>query len=157
MCFVDPVRLCTSCAELTHKENEFYDKHLKTLTNGANFSLSDDRNSSNSDDNTFLCRLSSDHKRLLFDSEGSGARREAIEFSAIQNLKVIRPSEGCQDSTLASGLHILFDGCNSEKCEVTLMIDSAASSTVRTQSMAWIAALLKAAKMMFESRGSTSP
>ena len=32
--FVDPVRMCSNCANTTIKENEFFDKHLRILTNG---------------------------------------------------------------------------------------------------------------------------
>jgi len=34
MCFVDPVRQCESCADISRKENEFFDKELKMLTAG---------------------------------------------------------------------------------------------------------------------------
>lgn len=34
MGFVDPVRLCDDCADVTRKENEFYNKHLKLLVAG---------------------------------------------------------------------------------------------------------------------------
>lgn len=36
MGFVDPVRLCDGCVDVTKKENEFYNKHLKLLINGKN-------------------------------------------------------------------------------------------------------------------------
>jgi hypothetical protein len=34
MCFVDPVRHCETCTEITKKENEFFDRHVNTLING---------------------------------------------------------------------------------------------------------------------------
>ncbi|ROT78092.1 hypothetical protein C7M84_003180 [Penaeus vannamei] len=40
MCFLDPVRMCSPCAETTSKENQFYNKDLKTLITGAILSQS---------------------------------------------------------------------------------------------------------------------
>lgn len=34
MCFLDPVRVCTPCAQMTIKENIFFSKDLKTLVSG---------------------------------------------------------------------------------------------------------------------------
>ena len=31
---MDPVRVCEECAMVAKKENEFFDKYLKTLTQG---------------------------------------------------------------------------------------------------------------------------
>ena len=37
MSFVDPVRVCNNCADITEQETEFFDKRIKTLTNGKFF------------------------------------------------------------------------------------------------------------------------
>merc|ERR1712226_684147 len=34
MCFVDPVRQCSACLDVTRKENEFFERHLKILSSG---------------------------------------------------------------------------------------------------------------------------
>lgn len=83
MCFIDPVRVCHDCTPATINENMFFECHLKTLTDGACFTLSrpssdcDDKNSLHLkvDDNAYdddayipvLCKLSQDHRFLIFD------------------------------------------------------------------------------------------
>lgn len=38
MCFVDPVRQCAECSLNSQKEAEFYDKQVKVLLGGEQFS-----------------------------------------------------------------------------------------------------------------------
>jgi len=37
MSFVDPVRVCEQCEEITRQESEFFDKGIKILMNGEIF------------------------------------------------------------------------------------------------------------------------
>lgn len=37
MSFVDPVRVCEQCEQITRQESEFFDKGIKILTNGEIF------------------------------------------------------------------------------------------------------------------------
>jgi len=155
MCFVDPVRVCASCNELTLKENEFYEKHIKTLMNGASFTISSNDLSSEGDNqNTFLCKLSADHRLIVFEGESKENCQTPIEVASILGLKVIRSSNEYQDNSSVSGLLIQYEGCDAEPCELSLTMDLTLN---RNQATAWIAALLKAAKMMFESKGHVSP
>ncbi|XP_076306456.1 zinc finger FYVE domain-containing protein 21-like isoform X2 [Tachypleus tridentatus] len=87
MCFVDPVRLCAFCAEVTLKENEFYEKHLKTLQNGAKFHVKSSESVLPSQPGLHLCKLSSDHKELYFGAKNS---LERVELNKIVELKIIR-------------------------------------------------------------------
>jgi hypothetical protein len=107
MCFVDPVRQCESCADVSRKENEFFDKEIKMLTTGmlhyykspcelyfiditlgALFQLIKlpEENEKHSE---FICRLSQDHRLLTF--EGStGEDYEPVELVNISELNLLR-------------------------------------------------------------------
>ncbi|GAB6018527.1 Zinc finger FYVE domain-containing protein 21 [Chamberlinius hualienensis] len=96
MCFVDPVRLCSPCAEVTRKENDFYDRQLKTLTNGANFTVSSRLSSIDDNNNTFLCRLSTDHKQLIFENQSNKERFDPVSISSIHNVRAIKSADESQ-------------------------------------------------------------
>ncbi|KAK9507449.1 hypothetical protein O3M35_007302 [Rhynocoris fuscipes] len=87
MCFVDPVRMCLNCESLTRKENKFFQKDLKLLTNGAIFLFrGQSQNSSNSiPDQLIRCKLSLDHRYLLFDGKEI---IEPLDLNDIFSLKV---------------------------------------------------------------------
>ncbi|EEB16469.1 zinc finger protein FYVE domain-containing protein, putative [Pediculus humanus corporis] len=83
MSFVDPVRVCNNCADITEQETEFFDKRIKTLTNGATFLLSPI--SSSSTTCLCICKLSADHQYLQFDS---AANLPPLPLESITNFNV---------------------------------------------------------------------
>ncbi|PVD25815.1 hypothetical protein C0Q70_13478 [Pomacea canaliculata] len=86
MCFVDPVRHCEICLNVTKKENEFFDKHLKVLLNGSLLNILDD-NIDTSQSEGFTCRLSQDHRKLEFVGENS--KREPISIEKIESIQIM--------------------------------------------------------------------
>ncbi|XP_046384242.1 zinc finger FYVE domain-containing protein 21-like isoform X2 [Ischnura elegans] len=96
MCFVDPVRLCISCESIARKEKSFFDVHLKTLLSGARFKLSSS-GSPQVDEDLFTCRLSNDHRHIIFDGSAS-YRPEPLPFVEIKSVSIVRNSdEGIQN------------------------------------------------------------
>lgn len=145
MCFIDPVRHCMSCAETTKKENEFFHKHVKTLLNGGNFILSGkDQPEPGAQ---FLCKLSSDHRFLTFESESN--KHDSIKVASLESLQVMANSRDVEGNTLAIGLALKYkttnDVMNVLKMTVTTGIN-------KRQAQLWITALQEAFKLVYESR-----
>ncbi|KAK6644999.1 hypothetical protein RUM43_001275 [Polyplax serrata] len=82
--FVDPVRVCNSCADITEQESEFFDKRIKTLTNGATFLLSP--LSSTPTTCLCICKLSLDHRFLQFDT---AANLPPLPLESVTNFNLI--------------------------------------------------------------------
>lgn len=146
MCFVDPVRQCAQCALVSHREAEFYDKQLKVLLNGATF-LVTFGNSESSE--AMVCRLSSNQRYLLLD----GDSRHEIEISHIATVQLLTegfPPGG--SNARATGMSLQYAAPGAEgmtRLKLTAWEDANAS---RRQSAAWLAAMHKAAKLLYESR-----
>ncbi|XP_046558103.1 zinc finger FYVE domain-containing protein 21-like [Haliotis rubra] len=133
MCFVDPVRHCNNCYENTFKENEFYDKHLKTLLTGGQFLMLDqDENSDNSE--SFLCKLSNNHRLLQVVTTDIDTQDE--EGNKMGTGIALRYKDNYEDSQTVK--MEVIDGSN------------------KKQGMTWVAAMQKAFKMIYESRTSSS-
>ncbi|KAK6633686.1 hypothetical protein RUM44_004293 [Polyplax serrata] len=86
--FVDPVRVCNGCADIAEQESEFFDKRIKTLTNGATFLLSP----LSSTPTTYLCicKLSLDHRFLQFDT---AANLPPLPLESVTNFNTIDDME----------------------------------------------------------------
>ncbi|XP_076306457.1 zinc finger FYVE domain-containing protein 21-like isoform X3 [Tachypleus tridentatus] len=147
MCFVDPVRLCAFCAEVTLKENEFYEKHLKTLQNGAKFHVKSSESVLPSQPGLHLCKLSSDHKELYFGAKNS---LERVELNKIVELKIIRSESEKPGLSVVTGVELIHEIPGKGVCSVIL-----SNNAHSKQSRMWISALEKAFKMVLESRGSS--
>uniref|UniRef100_A0ABI7XF95 FYVE-type domain-containing protein n=1 Tax=Felis catus TaxID=9685 RepID=A0ABI7XF95_FELCA len=146
MCFVDPVRQCAECALVSHKEAEFYDKQLKVLLSGATF-LVTFGNSEKPE--TMVCRLSNNQRYLLLD----GDSRHEIDIAHISTVQILTegfpPGGG---NARATGLSLRFAAPGAEgltQLKLTAGEDAHAS---RRQSTAWLAAMHKATKLLYESR-----
>lgn len=148
MCFVDPVRLCDVCTEITTKENEFYEKHLKVLVSGANFILNKTDDMGNITSVPFFCRISSDHRAILFDG-GSAWEEEPILLSSIQSCKPLGTTN-CIGNTDITGVILLYSTSEVQK-SLTL---SVAPVPNHKQSAAWISALQKALKLIASAKES---
>ncbi|XP_023211653.1 zinc finger FYVE domain-containing protein 21-like [Centruroides sculpturatus] len=144
MCFVDPVRVCDECSEITTKENEFYEKHLKVLVSGANFLLNKTDDMGNVTTVPFFCRLSSDHRVILFDG-GSAWEQDPISLSSIRSSKPM----GVTNSFGATDISGIVISYNTEDEEKSLTL-SVAPVPNHKQSIAWISALQKALKLIVD-------
>ncbi|XP_007128457.1 zinc finger FYVE domain-containing protein 21 isoform X1 [Physeter macrocephalus] len=164
MCFVDPVRQCAECALVSHREAEFYDKQLKLLLSGATF-LVTFGNSEKSD--TMVCRLSSNQRYLLLDGDGRH-EVEVTRIAAVQMLAEGFPPGETDTHTYSSvpGSQPASEGGNARATGMTLQYTAPGAEGVtqlkltagedangsRRQATAWLAAMHKAAKLLYESR-----
>ncbi|XP_008157032.1 zinc finger FYVE domain-containing protein 21 isoform X1 [Eptesicus fuscus] len=164
MCFVDPVRQCAACALVSRKEAEFFDKQLRVLLSGATFLVSFG-NSANSE--TMVCRLSSNQRYLLLDG-ASHHEIEVTHISAVQVLTEGFPAGDKDTHTYTSLLGSLpaSEGGAARATGMSLQFSAPGAAGVaqlkltagedahgsRKQATAWLAAMHKAAKLLYESR-----
>ncbi|XP_037020177.1 zinc finger FYVE domain-containing protein 21 isoform X2 [Artibeus jamaicensis] len=146
MCFVDPVRQCAACALVSRKEAEFYDKQLRVLQNGATF-LVTFGNSEKSE--TMVCRLSSNQRFLLLDGDGHH-EIEIAHISTVQTFAEGSPPAG--GNTRATGMSLQYSTPGSEGMTQLKLTAGEDANASRGQSMAWLAAMHKATKLLYESR-----
>ncbi|XP_053449037.1 zinc finger FYVE domain-containing protein 21 isoform X2 [Nycticebus coucang] len=164
MCFVDPVRQCAECALLSHKEAEFYDKQLKVLLGGATF-LVTFGNLEKSE--TMVCRLSNNQRYLFLDGD-SHHEVEIAHISTVQILtEGLSPAEkDIHTYTSLRGSQPAFEGGNARATGMLLQYVVPGTEGVthlkltagedananRRQAAAWLVAMHKAAKLLYESR-----
>ncbi|XP_011376788.1 zinc finger FYVE domain-containing protein 21 isoform X2 [Pteropus vampyrus] len=135
MCFVDPVRQCAACALVSHREAEFYDKQLKVLLDGERPRV--------------LPGTAGPRRYLLLD----GDSRHEIEISHIATVQILTegfPPGG--SNARATGMSLQYTTPGAEgmtQLKLTAWEDANAS---KRQSTAWLAAMHKAAKLLYESR-----
>ncbi|XP_044930348.1 zinc finger FYVE domain-containing protein 21 isoform X2 [Mustela putorius furo] len=164
MCFVDPVRQCAECALVSHKEAEFYDKQLKVLLSGATFlvTLGDAEKPE-----TMVCRLSGNQRYLLLE----GDSRHEIEITRISAVQVL--TEGFQagekdshaytsllgsqpvsegGNARATGMSLQYTAPGAEGTTQLKLTAGEDASASRRQSTAWLVAMHKATKLLYESR-----
>ncbi|XP_070576825.1 zinc finger FYVE domain-containing protein 21-like isoform X2 [Ptychodera flava] len=141
MAFVDPVRVCGTCVPVTRKENEFFDKHIKVLMNGAHFLVSDDSIDENENE-TFLCKLTQDHRHISFEG-GENAKHPPIQLDQITAVQIITSADETQGLTLK----------HKQQGQMTQSKLMVSESHNRKQSMTWLASMQKAMKMIHEARG----
>ncbi|XP_007128458.1 zinc finger FYVE domain-containing protein 21 isoform X3 [Physeter macrocephalus] len=146
MCFVDPVRQCAECALVSHREAEFYDKQLKLLLSGATF-LVTFGNSEKSD--TMVCRLSSNQRYLLLDGDGRH-EVEVTRIAAVQMLAEGFPPGG--GNARATGMTLQYTAPGAEGVTQLKLTAGEDANGSRRQATAWLAAMHKAAKLLYESR-----
>ncbi|XP_061037332.1 zinc finger FYVE domain-containing protein 21 isoform X2 [Eubalaena glacialis] len=146
MCFVDPVRQCAECALVSHREAEFYDKQLKLLLSGATF-LVTFGNSEKSD--TMVCRLSSNQRYLLLDGD-SRHEVEVTRIAAVQMLTEGFPPGG--GNARATGMTLQYTAPGAEGVTQLKLTAGEDANGSRRQATAWLVAMHKAAKLLYESR-----
>ncbi|XP_045415849.1 zinc finger FYVE domain-containing protein 21 isoform X1 [Lemur catta] len=164
MCFVDPVRQCAECALVSHKEAEFYDKQLKVLLSGATF-LVTFGNSEKPE--TMVCRLSNNQRYLFLDGD-SHYEIEIAHISTVQILtdgvppgeRDIRADTGLRRSLLgpeggntrATGMFLQYTVPGAEGVAQLQLTAGEDGNASRRQAAAWLVAMHKAAKLLYESR-----
>ncbi|XP_039318829.2 zinc finger FYVE domain-containing protein 21 isoform X2 [Saimiri boliviensis] len=146
MCFVDPVRQCAECALVSHKEAEFYDKQLKVLLSGATF-LVTFGNSETSE--TMICRLSNNQRYLFLDGD-SHYEIEIAHISSVQILTEGFPPGG--SNTRATGMFLQYTVPGMEGVTQLKLTAAEDANVGRRQAVAWLVAMHKAAKLLYESR-----
>ncbi|XP_072164580.1 zinc finger FYVE domain-containing protein 21-like [Diadema setosum] len=157
MNFVDPVRLCEDCAIFTRKENEFFNKHLKALMNGSNFSIM----SPQEGNTTSFCKLTSNHRNLLFSEEKPDKENtkptvwvhDPIALQCIQNLQIQTVETNVNGHAIPKAVTIHYKYID-EMREVTISVNE---DSTKKQSTAWIVALQKAFKLLAENRVKEQP
>uniref|UniRef100_A0A8C3W521 Zinc finger FYVE-type containing 21 n=1 Tax=Catagonus wagneri TaxID=51154 RepID=A0A8C3W521_9CETA len=164
MCFVDPVRQCAQCALVSLREAEFFDKQLKVLLSGATF-LVTFGNSEKPE--TMVCRLSNNQRFLLLD----GSSRHEVEIARICAVQMLTEGfcPGAKDICTRTGLpgsQPASEGGNARATGMSLQYPAPGAEGVtqlkltagedangsRRQATAWLAAMHKAAKLLYESR-----
>uniref|UniRef100_A0AAV2JF53 FYVE-type domain-containing protein n=1 Tax=Knipowitschia caucasica TaxID=637954 RepID=A0AAV2JF53_KNICA len=142
MCFVDPVRQCSCCNLLSQREADFYDKQLKILLQGGTFAVT-----LGTSDKTeaMTCRLSNNHRYLFLDGE-SHFEVELMRISSIQVLTQGSSPDGA--GSRASGLQLQFRPVSSQDSQ-TLRLTTCSD---HKGAALWLAAMHKAAKLLYESR-----
>ncbi|EDO40162.1 predicted protein [Nematostella vectensis] len=136
--FIDPVRVCEECSHVAKREEEFFHKHLKILCNGANFIVD------NSAPLTFNCKLEHNtHREILFECDGD-AYHEPIELSRLVSVQLIADNPDDR----VSGIILKYKE-RAEVMEVKLHAIGT-SEAEKKSGLAWIAAMQRAIKMLFE-------
>ncbi|XP_020772973.1 zinc finger FYVE domain-containing protein 21 isoform X2 [Boleophthalmus pectinirostris] len=142
MCFVDPVRQCSACSLASQREAEFYEKQLKVLLGGGTFIVT---LGTSDKTETMTCRLSNNHRYLFLDGES----HFEVELTRISSIQVL--TEGSSPGgagARASGLLVQYKPMGSQDSQ-TLRLDTAPDHKGAAQ---WLAAMHKAAKLLYESR-----
>ncbi|XP_002918899.1 zinc finger FYVE domain-containing protein 21 isoform X1 [Ailuropoda melanoleuca] len=164
MCFVDPVRQCAECALVSHKESEFYDKQLKVLLSGATFLVTF---GDAEKPETMVCRLSNNQRYLLLE----GDSRYEIEIARISTVQTLTegfpPGEkdththtsllGSQPvseggNARATGMSLQYSAPGAEGTTQLKLMAGEDANASRRQATAWLAAMHKATKLLYESR-----
>ncbi|XP_035466028.1 zinc finger FYVE domain-containing protein 21 isoform X1 [Scophthalmus maximus] len=160
MCFVDPVRQCAECSLVSQKETEFFDKQLKVLLAGGTFvaTLGTSEKSE-----TMTCRLSNNHRYLFLDGES----HFEVELSRMNSMQILTDgtSPGENDNHTYTSLldsHCVSEGGTSRASGMLLHYKPMGSQDAQQLRMEaaddkkvaalWLAAMHKAAKLLYEAR-----
>uniref|UniRef100_A0A9L0IF76 Zinc finger FYVE-type containing 21 n=2 Tax=Equus asinus TaxID=9793 RepID=A0A9L0IF76_EQUAS len=178
MCFVDPVRQCAECALVSHKEAEFYDKQLKVLLSGATF-LVTFGNSEKSE--TMVCRLSNNQRfsqkasllevttacPLLHGRFGASLgdfwdkQQQQGRVCQVILLSLLAGSPRClpvlcglvlRGNARATGMSLQYTTPGADGVTQLKLTAGEDANASRRQSTAWLAAMHKAVKLLYESR-----
>ncbi|KAL5008114.1 hypothetical protein ScPMuIL_013695 [Solemya velum] len=145
MCFIDPVRQCDSCCEVSRKECEFFDKHIKVLLAGGNFVLVD-ADVINNNQMSVTCKLSTDHRLLTFEG---GPDMEPFQLSSIESVQILTTGTDADGNPLPSGIALKYRNKDEDLKIIKMSIINGPN---RRQAMLWVAAMQKAYKMIYETR-----
>ncbi|XP_053629855.1 zinc finger FYVE domain-containing protein 21 isoform X1 [Cherax quadricarinatus] len=144
MCFLDPVRVCTPCAETTLRENIFYNKDLKALFTGAILCMASD-----SAMDLVQCHLSPDQRFFVVSGPyNDSALPLSIPMHRITGIQVGDRDQNVSGNCLVSSLTVQYCLAGEEEKEVSLAAPPDASASA----FAFLTALEKAMFMMQESR-----
>ncbi|XP_058847907.1 zinc finger FYVE domain-containing protein 21-like isoform X1 [Acipenser ruthenus] len=160
MCFVDPVRQCAECSLVSQKEMEFYDKQIKVLTNGATFTVT---LGTSEKSESMVCRLSNNHRYLFLD----GDSHFEVELSRVSSFQILTEgfTPGEKDIHTYTSLlesQYITEGGNTRASGMLLQYKAVGSQDLQQLKLnarednktasAWLVAMHKAAKLLYESR-----
>ncbi|KAG8514457.1 Zinc finger FYVE domain-containing protein 21, partial [Galemys pyrenaicus] len=145
MCFVDPVRQCARCALVSLREANFFGLPLKVLLSGATFLVT----LGDGPPEAMVCRLSSNQRFLLLDGDGHH-ELEVAHIAAVQVLAEGDPAGG--GSARATGMSLQYVAPGVEYVVQLRLVAREDTSSTRRQAIAWLSAMHKAAKLLWESR-----
>ncbi|KAK3604394.1 hypothetical protein CHS0354_015526 [Potamilus streckersoni] len=143
MCFVDPVRQCSMCANITRKENDFFDTHLKVLLDGGIFVVQESNEATRP---IYICKLSPDQRTLIF--EGQVTAIDPILVQHIESLQILASLDALGNSA-ATGLAMKY---RDKSGEIQVLKMSIVAGPEKKQAQNWISAFQKAFKMVYDSR-----
>ncbi|XP_076058200.1 zinc finger FYVE domain-containing protein 21-like isoform X2 [Oratosquilla oratoria] len=147
MCFLDPVRVCAGCVKTTAKENEFYEKHLKTLITGTILTVGTDRDSN--DVTLAQCRLSPDHRFLIVAAScPDNPTTLSITMNRVCGSQELATKMDNEGNKLVCGLNISYVPVGGEEEEIGLM----APAEAPLNAFSFLTALQQAVFMMHESK-----
>lgn len=149
MLFVDPVRHCIACSNLSKKEGEFFEKHMKVLTQGGSFLISQNSVSTDTADPEFLCKLSTDTRLLQF--ENADVRLDDILLTDIESLQILTTETDTDGNSIASGLALRYKDSHGERQVLKMLVKPGA---MLKQAQKWVASMQKAFKMIYDTRNS---
>ncbi|XP_037073255.1 zinc finger FYVE domain-containing protein 21-like [Pollicipes pollicipes] len=154
MCFVDPVRQCFRCSDVTTAENDFFNSSLKLLTQGAQFDVT-------SGEQTVLClaTVSADHRFLRFEPTCGDPVPERVEVSRIVTAQVTQSTieYDCSDDgdvpgqTLPESVSVTYRAAGSVEQRMVRLTAGPHVNDWR-QSANWIVALQRALRLVYEGR-----
>ncbi|XP_022097310.1 zinc finger FYVE domain-containing protein 21-like isoform X2 [Acanthaster planci] len=151
MNFVDPVRMCEECAVVSKKENEFFDKQLKLLVNGSNFTLKS--NELENDKAEAFCHLSANHRSLFFSEEKPDRENnrpskwvhDPVNLTSIQEVKIqTAGNETNQRNAVITSMSIKYRYIDESRDLLLFVSDDYSRKTASS----WIIAMQKAMKML---------
>ncbi|KAK3093024.1 hypothetical protein FSP39_010171 [Pinctada imbricata] len=140
MCFIDPVRQCLTCREISRRETDFFDKHLKILMNGGCFTVSDS-DVSPEEGSSFFCKISPNHRQLLF--EGECDKHEPVQIEKIDSLQILTSGKDDEGNTIAGGLAICYKDSTGSSNVVQMVVEQ---GTNKKPGQIWIAAMQKVSR-----------
>lgn len=166
MAFVDPVRLCKPCSEISKIEEEFFTNQIKVLFEGAPFHVTTARSPMSSPDSLgdppsfsseslgfetpklFNCKLTTDKRYLAFNrlDENEHSEDESLEPLEVGKILTMEPviDEKKQPGSINLRVRI-----NSEE-EFAIVLASPPEPS-RKPSVQWLSALHKGLEMVLES------
>ncbi|KAF0287459.1 Zinc finger FYVE domain-containing protein 21 [Amphibalanus amphitrite] len=147
MCFVDPVRQCFRCSDITNAENVFFNSSLKLLTNGAQFDVS-------SPERPVLCQtaVTSDHRFIRFEPTQGQAPPERVEVARILSTEVTQSTiEYAPGQTLPEAVVVLYRVPGSVE-ERQVRLSAGPHVNDWRLSANWIVALERALELVYEGR-----
>ena len=147
MAFVDPVRLCKPCSEITKVEADFFNNDIKTLSEGAPFHVTTAKSPATtpespdlSDDmpKLYICKLTSDQRCLIFhehDDDKEELNLGPIEVGKIMDMQPILDEKN-------QGVSMCIRVKSGLEEELSLRLDSPPEPS-RKPSIQWLSAFRK--------------
>jgi len=157
MAFVDPVRLCKPCSEVTKVEEEFFTQQIKVLFEGAPFHIKTFKSPATTPESLSSTTLSDDMPKLYHSKLTSDQRflvfhehddiedidsLEPVEIAKIQDLQTIMDDK----AAFAISLRVKMNSGNEE---LSMKLDSPPEPS-RKPSILWLTALVQGLGMIMD-------